>query len=44
LETRSSWRIHASGKADIVELARGLLADPDLPQKLRAGRENDVVK
>ncbi len=36
--------IIASGKADIVEIARGLLADPDLPMKLRMGRENDVIK
>ena len=34
--------IIASGQADIVEVARGLLADPDLPIKLRSGRENEV--
>jgi 2,4-dienoyl-CoA reductase-like NADH-dependent reductase (Old Yellow Enzyme family)/thioredoxin reductase len=36
--------IIASGKADIVELARGLLADPDLPLKARTGDENDINK
>ena len=36
--------IVASGKADIVELARGLIADPDLPNKARTGRAEDVDK
>ena len=31
-----------SGKADIVCLARPLLADPDLPDKIRTGRVNDI--
>ncbi|MDR0817972.1 MAG: NAD(P)/FAD-dependent oxidoreductase [Oscillospiraceae bacterium] len=30
--------IIASGKADVVEVARGLIADPDLPRKARAGK------
>ena len=34
--------IVASGKADIVELARGLIADPDLPNKARTGRAEEV--
>ncbi len=34
--------IIASGQADIVELARGLIADPDLPNKARTGRAGDV--
>ena len=34
----------ASGKADVVEMARGLICDPDLPQKARAGRADDVTK
>ena len=34
--------IIASGKADIVELARGLIADPDLPNKARTGREEEI--
>ena len=34
--------IIASGKADVVEAARALLCDPDLPNKARAGRENEV--
>lgn len=34
--------IIASGKADVVEMARALLADPDLPLKMRTGREEDI--
>lgn len=36
--------IIASGKADVVELARQLLADPDFPTKIRTGHEADVKK
>lgn len=36
--------IIASGKADVVELARGLICDPDLPVKARAGRDEDITK
>ena len=34
--------IIASGKADVVEVARGLFADPDLPLKARTGREDEI--
>jgi 2,4-dienoyl-CoA reductase-like NADH-dependent reductase (Old Yellow Enzyme family)/NADPH-dependent 2,4-dienoyl-CoA reductase/sulfur reductase-like enzyme len=34
--------IIASGQADVVELARSLIADPDLPNKIRTGREDDI--
>ena len=34
--------IIASGKADVVEIARGLIADPDLPRKIRTGREDEI--
>ena len=37
-------RILASGQADLVGLARTLLADPDWPKKVRAGREDQVVR
>lgn len=33
-----------TGKADIIELGRPLLADPYLPDKLRTGREADITK
>ncbi len=33
-----------SGKADIVEMARGLLCDPDFPNKLRSGNEDKIIK
>ncbi|MDR0917184.1 MAG: NAD(P)/FAD-dependent oxidoreductase [Oscillospiraceae bacterium] len=36
--------IIASGRADIVELGRQSLADPDLPTKARTGREDDINK
>ena len=35
--------IIASGRADIVEMARGLICDPDLPMKAREGREDEIV-
>lgn len=36
--------IIASGKADIVYMARALLADPFLPRKVVENRENEIVK
>ena len=36
--------IIASGKADIVNIARGLVADPDLPLKARTGNDHDINK
>ena len=32
--------IIASGKADVVEMARALLADPDLPNKVMSNRDD----
>jgi 2,4-dienoyl-CoA reductase-like NADH-dependent reductase (Old Yellow Enzyme family)/thioredoxin reductase len=34
--------IIAEGRADIVEAARGLLADPDLPTKARVGKKEEI--
>jgi 2,4-dienoyl-CoA reductase-like NADH-dependent reductase (Old Yellow Enzyme family)/thioredoxin reductase len=34
----------AAGKADIVNVARGLVCDPDLPNKARAGNDSDIRK
>jgi len=34
--------IIASGQADVVQLARALLADPDLPKKARAGKTDEI--
>lgn len=31
------------GKADLVSMGRALIADPELPNKLRAGREEDII-
>jgi pyruvate/2-oxoglutarate dehydrogenase complex dihydrolipoamide dehydrogenase (E3) component len=36
--------IIASGKADVVEIARGLLADPDIPKKARANKGAEIRK
>lgn len=35
--------IIASGKADVVYMARALLADPELPNKVMANREDEIV-
>ena len=34
--------IIASGQADIVQMARGLICDPDLPIKARTGRDDEI--
>lgn len=36
--------IIASGKADVVYMARALLADPFLPNKVMANRDDDIVR
>jgi 2,4-dienoyl-CoA reductase-like NADH-dependent reductase (Old Yellow Enzyme family)/thioredoxin reductase len=36
--------IIASGKADVVQVARGLFADPDLPLKARTGKDAEINK
>jgi 2,4-dienoyl-CoA reductase-like NADH-dependent reductase (Old Yellow Enzyme family)/thioredoxin reductase len=36
--------IIASGKADVVEMARALLADPYLPKKAYTGRDDEIVR
>lgn len=36
--------IIATGKADVVEMARALLADPFLPKKVMTGRDDEIVK
>lgn len=36
--------IIASGKADVVEMARALLADPELPNKVMGNREDEIVR
>ena len=36
--------IIASGKADIVYMARQLLADPELPRKVVEGRDEEIVR
>jgi len=36
--------IIACGKADVVEMARALLADHELPQKVMGNQEKDIIK
>lgn len=36
--------IIASGKADVVEMARALLADPELPKKITMNRDDYIVR
>ena len=36
--------IIASGKADVVEMARALLADPYLPQKIMENKDDQIVR
>ena len=36
--------IIASGKADVVEMARAILADPYLPQKIMGNRDEEIVR
>lgn len=33
----------AEGKADMVAMVRGLMADPELPRKAREGRDDEIV-
>ena len=41
-EPEQMEEILASGKADVLEMARSLIADPDLPNKLRRGKPEEV--
>ncbi len=36
--------IIASGKADVVEMARALIADPELPGKVMEGRDDEITR
>lgn len=36
--------IIASGKADVVYMARALMADPELPRKVTENRDNEIVR
>ena len=36
--------IIASGKADVVEMARALLADHELPRKVMSNKDEDIIK
>ena len=42
IEPDAAERVLASGQADFVAMGRKLLADPDLPRKLAAGRVDDI--
>ena len=42
LDASFADRIIAEGKADVVAMARALIADPELPNKAREGRVEDI--
>jgi 2,4-dienoyl-CoA reductase-like NADH-dependent reductase (Old Yellow Enzyme family) len=37
-------KVIAEGQADMVSLCRSLIADPEWPNKVREGREDQIVK
>ncbi len=43
-DPRQMEKIIAEGKADVVYMARALLADPFLPRKVMANQDEDIVK
>ena len=43
-DTAQMEEIIASGKADVVYMARALLADPFLPNKIMANQDEDIVR
>jgi 2,4-dienoyl-CoA reductase-like NADH-dependent reductase (Old Yellow Enzyme family)/NADPH-dependent 2,4-dienoyl-CoA reductase/sulfur reductase-like enzyme len=43
-EPEQMEEIIASGKADVVEMARALLADPFLPRKVMLGHQDEIVR
>jgi dimethylglycine catabolism A len=43
-EPADAESVIAGGKADMVAIARGLLADPDWPNKVRAGEPDRIVR
>ncbi len=42
LDVDSAERVLQSGRADLVAFARALIADPELPNKVRDGRARDI--
>ncbi len=43
-EPHSIEMVLKSGKADFVAMARGTLADPDFPNKVKEGRYEDIIR
>jgi 2,4-dienoyl-CoA reductase-like NADH-dependent reductase (Old Yellow Enzyme family)/thioredoxin reductase len=42
VEPRLMEEILAAGQADVIQMGRGLLSDPDFPMKARMGMEEDI--
>ena len=42
-DPRQMEEIIAGGRADIIALARGLIADPELPRKAQYGKDDEIV-
>lgn len=43
LEPELMEKTLAAGEADLIALARGTIADPQLPNKARAGKEDEII-
>ncbi len=43
-EPEQMEEILASGQADVVEMARALIADPQLPRKVMQGKDEEIVR
>ena len=41
-DTKLMEDLIATGQVDLIAIARGLIADPDLPNKARAGKDEDI--
>jgi 2,4-dienoyl-CoA reductase-like NADH-dependent reductase (Old Yellow Enzyme family)/thioredoxin reductase len=43
ITAEAAERVLAEGKADLIAIGKGLLADPELPNKVASGRLEDIV-
>ncbi|MEE8420014.1 MAG: FAD-dependent oxidoreductase [Dehalococcoidales bacterium] len=43
ISTQAGEEILGTGRADLIAIGKALLADPDLPEKTAAGREDDII-
>jgi 2,4-dienoyl-CoA reductase-like NADH-dependent reductase (Old Yellow Enzyme family) len=43
-DPEAAERVLAEGKADLIAIGRALIADPDLPRKVMAGRRDEIIE